>query len=267
MKTKYKVLEKNMKSPFRIMNYEIGKQYNCEDFDESEEKCSTGLYATGIEGLLYSFDINKRIFQVEVGGKEKVFDPFLQRYEKLEIIRECSFEEIKAKALALEPSLGYKLSECLFPINPLKIKAHKVTDKTVRLLDDFIAVGDSVWRSVWRSVGRSVGDSVRDTAWRSVWRSAGRSMWCSVERPVWGSVWRSMWCSVEDSMWCSVGAYISSLFPNIKKWEYIDHEPGVNPFQCGADLWNMGFVILSNKKKYRLHAGEKAEIVYEKEKR
>ena len=75
----------------------------------------------------------------------------------------------------------------------------------------------------------------------------------------WASVRVSMGASVGDSVW----AYISSLFPNIKKWEYIDHAEGVNPFQAGIDLWHMGLVPTFDGKIWRLHKGKRAEIVLE----
>ena len=83
--------------------------------------------------------------------------------------------------------------------------------------------------------------------------------WDSVRDSVRDSVGDSVWASVRDSVW----AYISSLFPNIKKWEYIDHAEGVNPFQAGIDLWNMGLVPTFDGKIWRLHKGKRAEIVLE----
>lgn len=75
----------------------------------------------------------------------------------------------------------------------------------------------------------------------------------------WDSVRDSVRASVRDS----VGAYISSLFPNINKWKYINHSTGVNPFQPCIDLWNSGFVSSFDGKIWRLHTGKKAKIVYE----
>jgi len=60
-----------------------------------------------------------------------------------------------------------------------------------------------------------------------------------------------------------VWAYISSLFPNIKKWKYIEHKEGVNPFQSSIDLWHMGLVPSFDGKVWRLHKGKKAEVVLE----
>jgi len=83
----------------------------------------------------------------------------------------------------------------------------------------------------------------------------------------WDSVGDSVWDSVRDSVWdsvrASVGAYISSLFPNIKKWKDIDHEEGVNPFQPCIDLWNREFVPSFDGKTWRLHQGKDAKVVYE----
>jgi hypothetical protein len=76
---------------------------------------------------------------------------------------------------------------------------------------------------------------------------------------VWGSHGNSIWNSFKES----AGAYISSLFPNVKKWKYIDHPEGENPFQPGIDLWHKGLVPSFDGKVWRLHAGEKAEIVWE----
>ena len=79
----------------------------------------------------------------------------------------------------------------------------------------------------------------------------------------WASVRDSVWASVGASVWDSVLAYIGSLFPNIQRWKYATHEPGVCPFQSGADLWRRGLVPSFDGKTWRLHAGEKAEIVWE----
>ena len=81
----------------------------------------------------------------------------------------------------------------------------------------------------------------------------------------WSSVWDSVWSSVGDSVWDSVGdsvwAYISSFF-NIEKWKYIDHKPGINPFQSAIDLWNSGLVPSYDGKTWRLH-GKGGRILWE----
>ena len=95
-------------------------------------------------------------------------------------------------------------------------------------------------------ISKRAGDSVRD----------------SVGDSVWASVWDSVGDSVRDSVGASVGAYSGSLFPNIKRWKYINHEKGIYPFQPAVDLWKQGFVPSLDGEYWRLHAGDKAEIVY-----
>jgi hypothetical protein len=59
-----------------------------------------------------------------------------------------------------------------------------------------------------------------------------------------------------------VYAYIGSFF-KLKEWKYVKHKKGVYPFQPAVDLWNMGLVASFDGSKWRLHGGEKAEILFE----
>jgi hypothetical protein len=269
---KLKVLNANLTSPFQNFKYEIGKEYVCDNFDTNKnDTCSNGFYATDIEGLPYSWNIKSKAFEVEVGGKSVIIDPYKQRFEKQTIIREVGKDELIALARSQEKRLGYLLSEVLFPINPLLLDELQVTEKEIELLKQWASVGDSVWASVGASVWDSVWAYVRDSVWASVWDSVGdsirASVWASVRASVRDSVRASVrdsvWAYVRDSVWDSVRAYISSLFPNIQKWEYIDHEPGINPYQPGIDLWRSGFAPSFNGKIWRLHSGKDAKIVYE----
>jgi hypothetical protein len=118
-------------------------------------------------------------------------------------------------------------------VNPLKLKAPEFNDEHKLSLKKWASVGASVRASIWASVG----DSVR------------ASIWASVGDSVWASVGASVWDSVRDS----VRVYISSFFILDK----------VNPFQSCIDLWELGFVPSFDGKTWRVHAGEKAEIVFE----
>ena len=248
---KLKVLNKDMTSPFQGFKYEIGKEYVCEDFDtDIKNDCSNGFYATDIEGLPYSWNINRKVFEVKVSGKSVIIDPYKQRFEKQTVIREINKKELIILAKKEEERLGYKLSEVIFPINPLLIKRGEVTLKEIELLKKWASVRASVWVSVWDSVWDSVGAPV----WASVWASVGDSVWASVGDSVRAPVWDSVW----DSGW----AYISSLFPNITKWKYIEHKEGINPFQAGIDLWKSGLVPSYDGKTWRLHSDRNAKIVY-----
>ncbi len=256
----YKVLRRDddgkLVSPFQDYEYEPGKEYICVDFDfNSSNECSHGYYATGIDGIIYSFRNlpGYEVWEVEVSGKRVEIDQFKRRYERIKLVRQVPLEEVRALAEAEEEKIGYKLSEALFPVNPFKIKAGPVTDEEIELLKK--------WRSVWGSIRHNVWDSVWDSVWGSVWDSVWDSVWGSV----WGSLRGSLRGSVEGSVWDSVGAYISSLYPGIKKWKYIDHPEGENPFQPAITLWHKGFVPSFDGKTWRLHAGENAEVVWEGE--
>jgi hypothetical protein len=83
--------------------------------------------------------------------------------------------------------------------------------------------------------------------------------WASVRDSAWDSAWGSVWDSVRDSVW----AYLGSLFPAISNWVYVNHTPGVYPFQAGADLWRRGLVPSYFEGVWRLHSGAQAEIVWE----
>ena len=119
-------------------------------------------------------------------------------------------------------------------INPLTIQSPEWSDKHLQLLKQ------------WASVGASVGASVR------------ASVWASVRASVRDSIRDSVRDSIRDSIRASVSSYIF-----IEKWKYIDHEKGINPFQSCIDLWELGFVPSFDGEIWRIHSGEKAEIVFE----
>jgi hypothetical protein len=258
----YKVLTKDMLSPYQKFKYDLNKKYVCENFDTDVTKdCSRGFYATDIDGLIYSFNIKQRVFECEIGGRKVEFDQFKRRYETIKLIREVPHEEVKGLAKKEENKVGYKLSEALFPINPLKIGREEVTKEDIKLLEEWVLVRNSVNNSVWYSINNLASDS----AWKSLRglliNSVGDLVWYSVwyliKNSVGDSVGDSVWNSARDSITDVIYAYISSLFPNIK------YEKGKNPFQPGIDLWRRGLVPSFDSEIWRLHGGKKAEIVYE----
>ena len=142
-----KVLNKDLKSPYQDFQFEIGKEYHCQDFDESGEDCSSGFYATDIDGLPYAYNIHRNVFECEVSGKLKEFNVYKRRYENIKLIREVTREELVKLAKPRDKILGYKLSEVINPINPLLIQRGDITDKELELLKQ--------WGSVWDSVAIS----------------------------------------------------------------------------------------------------------------
>ena len=241
---KYKVLrlvKGELISPYQNYNYGkledvLGKKMVCEDFDDNKnEECSKRFYATDIDGLIYSLNKNKdnRVFEVEVGGSSVISNTYKQGFEKQTIIRMLPKSEVRKLIKEQSKKMDWDYYHACYPVNPLKINKPFDKDKALRLLREWDSVlgsvRDSVWDSVLGSVRDSVGFSVRG--------------------------------SVRDSVWGFIFCYVSSLFPNIKKWKYVDHEEGINPFQSGIDLWHMGLVPSFDGEFWRLHKGEKAEVV------
>ena len=114
------------------------------------------------------------------------------------------------------------------------------------------------WDSVGASVGDSVWDSVRASVWASVRASVEASVWASVR----ASVEASVGASVGDSVGASVWAYTTSFF-SLDEWQLNGKIVRENPFQPAIDLWEAGLVPSFDGKVWRLHAGKKAQIVYE----
>jgi len=238
----------------------LGKKLVCEDFDDDEnEDCSKRFYATDVDGLIYSLNKHKdnRVFEVEMGGRSVVNSEYKQGFEEQTIIRMLPKTEVRKLIKEQSKTMDWDYYHAIYPINPLKINKPFDKEKVLKLLKEW----DSVWASVRASVRASVGNSVWDSVWGSVWDSVWGSVWDSVWASVWDSVWGSVSCSVSGILWDFVGVYISSLFPSIKKWKYINHKEGVNPFQSGIDLWHMGLVPSFDGEFWRLHKGEKAEVV------
>ena len=204
----------------------LGKELVCENFDDDAYNgCSDGFYATDVDGLVYSLNKHKdnRVFEVEVGGRSVIYDKYKQRFEEQTIIRMLPKTEVRKLIKEQSKKMDWDYYHACYPVNPLKINKPFNKEKALKLLRE--------WDSVGGSVRNSVGDSVR--------------------------------ASVRSSVGDSVGAYISSLFPSIKKWKYINHEEGVNPFQSGIDLCNMGLVPSFDGEVWRLHKGKNAEVVLE----
>jgi hypothetical protein len=192
-----------------------------------------------------------------VEGKPVVKDENKCGFKKFFVVEEIPQEN-------LDEVFGWKYSETCDPLNPFKIRAPRmITNVQIDLLRNWASVRGSVWASVGDSVWASVWASVRD----SVWASVGASVWASVRDSVGASVWASVWASVRDSVWASVrdseAAYIGTLFPSIKKWQYINHDEGIYPYQSCIDLLRQGLVPSYEREKWRLHAGPDGHVVYE----
>jgi hypothetical protein len=234
MKKLLKVLEPGLISPYQHFQFKIGKKYHCEDFDtDITHDCSNGFYAVNYDGLLYAYRVGKEIYSVEVSGKQIEINEFKRRYENIKIVNKLNIDNVaKTCKKVWDKKVKYLLSEVINPINPLLFNP-KITDKDIELLKQWDSVWDSVGASVWDSVGASVGASV----WDSVWYSVG----------------------------ASVGAYYGSFFILSRDdWKYTEKiKTDEYPFLSVVKLWEMGLVPSFDGKKWRLHGGKGAKILWE----
>jgi hypothetical protein len=128
----------------------------------------------------------------------------------------------------------FNVQEAIKPIQPFLRKApSKITKVHLEALKEWGLVRGLVRDSVWDSVRDSVRDSVGD----------------------------SVWDSVRDL----VLGHIGSLFPNIKKWKYVNNRKSPfqkikgYPFRSAVKLWKLGLVPSYDGKVWRLHGSPKGD--------
>ncbi|MDY0387942.1 MAG: hypothetical protein RBT65_12620 [Methanolobus sp.] len=273
-----KVLDKNLRPPIQGgKQYKIGVWHHCENFDTSNAECAPGFYVIPVSELIRYHKpwLGTKVLPAEIKGKSKIFSPAKQRYEYMKLDNPLSDEQIKTMCKEIEPELGYKLIEALYPVNPLLCPKATVTVADIDLLKKWINIRCGVWHSVWDSIR----DRVMHSIWDSVWQSVRDSVMDSVMHNVWQSVRQSVldsvsdsfrdrvldgaWDRVRESLLDSSYAYIGSLFYGIEKWKYIDHKSGVYKFQSVVDLWYRGIIPVYCGRKWMLVSGKKAEIVWQ----
>ena len=181
-------------------------------------------------------------------------------------------DQIRSICKEKKEELGFDIEKALFPINPLLMNKPLISvENAVELVEKWSLVKDSARYSVRYSVMDSVMESEWNSLWNSVCNSVEHSVMGlvmesvlhSVKGLVWNSVCNSLGNSVGNSLWNSLWGYISSIFYGIEKWEGIDHEKGINPFQPAIDLWEAGYVASYDGEKWRLHCGKNADVVWE----
>jgi hypothetical protein len=141
-------------------------------------------------------------------------------------------------------------------IHPFEVKRNEVVEEDITNLNTWIKInncyndtGGNINVNIWKRIGVSVSNSVRTCISFSAERCLWNSLWGLISDNIGYSIGDSVWKSV----WHSYYAYVSSFF-RIK----YDHD-----FTCLNELWNRGFVSSFDGTTWRLHSGEKAEVVYE----
>jgi hypothetical protein len=233
----------------------IGTTVRVTDYDPPEKgSCGRGLHASrNPNDCFIGAKIPCAAFRVK-GIQPIAKDSRKTRYQALKVLEEIH---------DIDKLFGWKYSEAANPVDPFGIDPPKIKEKHIRLLKKWAPVHTSAVNSVWASVSASVWNSVSASVWGSVKNSVWDSVWGSVRDSVRDPVLASVWDSIANSVLNSVWAYVSSLFPNIKKWEGINHEPGTNPFQSGIDLWRMGLVPSYDGEIWRLHGGSNGRVLWQ----
>jgi hypothetical protein len=147
------------------------------------------------------------------------------------------------------------LEEARNPINPFKLPKRIPTPEDIELLHK--------WAALRHTSKEIVRDAIRDTVGYTVGATVGGATWDTVRNTVWDTIFRTVktnaWDTVWDTIWATIWAYAGSLF-NIEKWG--NYPAGTYPFQPALDLWKRGLVPSYDGKTWRLHSGEKGEVVY-----
>ena len=225
----------------------------CPNADEAKGICSSGVIHASVDPNACFVGAKIPCSAYKVKGVPACGDKSKYGFTRLTVLKEIT---------DLDNLFGWRYSESVNPIHPLTGKPKTPTKIDIELVKQWASVWASVRASVGASVEASVGDSVWDSVWDSVRALVGASVRALVGDSVRASVGDSVGASVGASVWDSVGAYIGSLFPNIGQWKYVTHRKGEYPFQPAVDLWKRGFVPSYDGKKWRLHSGAKAKIVW-----
>ena len=228
----------------------IGKVVKCPNPDPKMGVCSAGVIHASKSPNECFVGASIPCSAYKVKGKPTCGDETKYGFIELEVL-----EEIED----LDTLFGWKYCEAKNPLNPFTLGKKSPIKSDFEELKRWHSVRDSVGYSIGNSVRASVGASVGYSVGASVWDPMGYTMRDFVRASVGASVWDSVWDSMSDSVW----AYVGSLFPNIKQWVNVKHRKGEYPFQSVVNLWKRGFVASYDGEKWRLHSGEKAEIVWE----
>jgi hypothetical protein len=307
METKYictnptllKVLTKDMMSPTSPvpLKWELGEWHKVKNFNANPNvDCGfPRLYATEIEGLPYTFRVEEghRVFEVRAGGENVNINPCKRGWSVMMPVREVFKDELIALALAKEPELGYKLSKCIFPVNPRELPVISLTDRHIELLRLWSAA-ESAARSAAESAARSAAESAArsaaeyaaeyaawDAAEYAVWSAARDAAESAARSAAVDAVWSAARDAAEsaardaardaaesaarsaavDAVWSAARAYTLSLFPNIITTLKLP-DATLKAIDAIAELWESGVVPLYYNQKWHLHTGADSHVIW-----
>ena len=118
----------------------------------------------------------------------------------------------------------------------------------VKKLVKGLQIGYDLYHALWPVNPTEIFNDITEEDW--------------VELDKWTSVTDSVADSVTDSVWASVRAYVGYLFQGIKTWKYVEHVPGVYPFQSAVNLWYRGFIAVRIGDKWGLYSSKLKEVIF-----
>jgi hypothetical protein len=143
------------------------------------------------------------------------------------------------------------LEEARNPINPFKLPKRIPTPEDIGLLHK--------WAALRHTSKEIVRDAIRDTVGDTVGAIVIGATWDTVRHTVWDTIFPTVKTSAWDTVRDAIRAYTGSLFNIEKRGNY---PAGTYPFQPAVDMWKHGLVPSYDGKTWRLHSGEKGEVVY-----
>ena len=109
--TAFKYLNSNLTSPYKNFQYEIGKEYICDDYDNDERiLCSKGFNVATLEWCLQetNCDVKNKVYvEIEFKAEDIIAIPYNSngkfRLKKMKIVRQIPKEELEKLIKPLYP--------------------------------------------------------------------------------------------------------------------------------------------------------------------
>jgi len=261
--TLYKVLGKNLRSPFQNFYYELNKKYHCKDFDRNpEHDCSRGFYATDFDGIMYSWRPHLAVFEVEVWGRKVEINEYKRRYSNIKIIKFIRKQELVSLANTWSSKVKYKMNEVIEPINPIEIE-NDLTDKDLENFYKWINL-HSPSRDFQDKIEHAISNRYSYHIIEAAKASLSESIFNKILYPIRRMISDNNpdFSFRDEELYLSdfLHTYLVSLFPRSSLLYFIrDYE--IDAIIAGMHLYRRGFVPSYSCGTWRLHRGPLAEIV------
>ena len=218
-------------------------------FNDSERECAEGFYATGVDGLVYNLNRTAecRVYEVEVGGRFRIFDDYHQRFSEATFIRRLTDDEVIGLIKNQSDKIDYwNCFEACFPQDPREIESTFDKKKVLGLLKEWASIWEFVKDPEREPIGGSPWGAIREAVWNPV-KSLVRESICASGAAL--APWQ--YGVIDRATENMITAYISFLKPNENTF-----------LKSGYALWRMGIIPSFDGNTWRLHKGKKMDVIY-----